>query len=565
MKRLSVFSKAVFALAILLVSSSCEDKLTELNENPNVVDPASANPNMLMPTVMTEVGKQYLNLGYGDVAGVVQHTQKDGWFSGHNSYDWTPNDWSTYYNLLRNNEFLYKRSVELNYKFHQGVALTMRAFLFGQITDLWGDAPYTDALKGDVSNDYILPKFDSQEVIYKGILEDLKAASALFASGDATGYRTGYDVFYNGDPAKWQKFSNSLLLRYYMRLSAKLPDVAKAGIESIYASGVFIKTPAEDAVMEYVGGTSGNSWPGAAEFESDPSEFRRRKPAKMLTDKLLSVDDPRLKVWFQPVYVRWVADPTLTVPVDPFIRKNGVIQNGTVSLTDAKYLTEIKAGAKFTRHYNPNTFTVAVDTREYVGVPAGLIDPSSYNYNPTPGQVVQNQHVSQLAEVYRGTKGGLLKARIISAAEVSFILAEAALKGWAAGSAETHYNAGIKNSLETWGVGGQYATFIQHKDVKFSNKLEQIMEQKWIAGWTAATEAWMDYRRTGLPAFKAGPASPEAVLPVRFIYGDNETNYNNANILSALSKLEENPYTKIRGKNSQWAKPWIIQGTGKPW
>ena len=564
MKRFTVLSKAVFVLAIVLFSS-CEDKLTELNENPNVVDPSSANPNMLMPTVMADAAKNYLNLGYGDAAGIVQHTQKDGWFGGHNQYDWTPNDWSGYYNLLRNNDFLYKRAVALDFKFHQGVALTMKAFLFGNVTDLWGDAPYTDALKGDISNDFILPKYDSQEVIYKGIIEDLKTASALFASKDATGYLTGYDVYYAGDPAKWQKFANSLLLRYYMRISAKLPDVAKAGIESIYSSGIYIKAASEDAVMDYVGGTSGNSWPGAAEFEADPSEYRRRKPGKLLMDKLLSVEDPRMTVWFAPVYVRWVADPTLATPVDAFIRKNGVIQTGTVSLTDAKFLTEIKAGNKFTRNYNPNTFTVAVDTREYVGVPAGLIDPSSYNYNPTPGQVVQNQHVSQLAETYRGSKGGLLKARLISSAEVSFILAEAAQKGWSVGSAETHYNAAIKNSLDSWGVGAQYATYILKDGVKFNNTQAQILEQKWIASWTSATEAWMDYRRTGLPAFKAGPASQESVLPVRFIYGDNETNYNNANSVSALSKLEENSHTKIRGKNSQWAKPWVIQGTGKPW
>ena len=564
MKRFTVLSKAVFVLAIVLFSS-CEDKLTELNENPNVVDPSSANPNLLMPTVMADAARNYLNLGYDDVAGVVQHTQKDGWFGGHNHYDWTPNDWSGYYNLLRNNDFLYKRAVALDFKFHQGVALTMKAFLFGNITDLWGDAPYTDALKGDVSNDFVLPKYDSQEVIYKGIIEDLKTASTLFASKDATGYLTGYDVYFAGDPAKWQKFANSLLLRYYMRISTKLPDVAKAGIESIYSSGIYFKTASEDAVMDYIGATAGDSWPGAVQFEADPSGYRRRKPDKTLMDKLLSTDDPRLKVWFAPVYVRWVADPALTTTVDAFIRKNGVIMPGTVSLTDAQFLTETKAGNKFTRHYNPNTFAVAVDTREYVGVPSGLIDPSSYNFNPTPGQVVQNQHVSQLSETYRGSRGGLLKARLISAAEVSFILAEAAQKGWSVGSAETNYNAGVKNSLDTWGVGAQYATHILKAGVKFNNTQAQILEQKWIASWTSATEAWMDYRRTGLPAFKAGPAAQQSVLPVRFIYGDNEINFNNANSVSAVSKLEENTYTKIRGKNSQWAKPWVIQGTGKPW
>ena len=564
MKRISLYTKALFVSALVTLSS-CEDKLTELNENPNFVTPSSANPNMLMPTIMVEAGKRYLEWGYNNVAGVVQHTQKDGWAEGHNHYVWDPVDWVNYYDQLRNNDFFYKRSVALNFKFHQGVALTMRAFIFGNITDLWGDAPYTDALQGGDSDDKIQPKFDSQETIYKGVIEDLKAASALFASGDVTGYLTGYDVYYGGDPAKWHKFTNSLLLRYYMRLSAKLPDVAKAGIESIYASGIYLKSSSEDAVMDYVGGTANNSFPGATEFNADGSEFRRRKPAKMFMDHLLATEDPRVKVWFQPVYVRWVADPTLATPVDQFIRKNGVIQTGITQLLDTEFLVQTKAGNKFTRHFNPNTFTVDVDTREYVGLPAGLMEPSAYNYNPKPGQEVQNQHVSQLAEVYRGSRGGLLKARLISAAEVSFILAEAAQKGWATGSAETHYNAGIKNSLDTWGVGSSYATFIQNPKVKFNSTLTQIIEQKWVASWSSALESWMDYRRTGLPAFKAGPAAPENAIPVRFPYGNNEINYNNANTMSALNSLEENVHTKIRGKNSQWAKPWIIQGTGKPW
>jgi len=262
--------------------------------------------------------------------------------------------------------------------------------------------------------------------------------------------------------------------------------------------------------------------------------------------------------------VRWVADETLPTAVDRFIRKDGVIQ--TVSfLSDIVFLAEVKKGVKFTRHYNPKLYTGTLDTNEYVGVPAGLILPDGYNNNPTPGQTVQNQHVSQLAEVYRGSVGGLLRARLASSAETSFILAEAATKGWAVGTAQSHYNAGIKNSLDTWGVGAQYDAYIVRPSVAFNNTLAQIMEQKWIASWTAASEAWFDYRRTGLPALKAGPASSEPVLPVRFNYGDNEINFNRTNIDAAINKLETTKHSGLRGKNSQWSKPWIVQGTGKPW
>ena len=78
MKILKHIPKLVFMLALLVVSS-CKEDLTEINENPNGVDPNSANPNLIMPTVMTGVANQYVRLGYGKIAGVVQHTQEDAW------------------------------------------------------------------------------------------------------------------------------------------------------------------------------------------------------------------------------------------------------------------------------------------------------------------------------------------------------------------------------------------------------------------------------------------------------------------------------------------------------
>ena len=127
-----------------------------------------------MPTVMQGVANSYLDLGIMDIAGTMQHTQKTGWYSAHNSYDWTPRDWSPWYGYERTNKLIYERAVELNWPFHQGVALTMKSFIYGTITDLWGDAPYTEAVKGDEGSEFVQPVFDTQDVIYAGIIEDLK-------------------------------------------------------------------------------------------------------------------------------------------------------------------------------------------------------------------------------------------------------------------------------------------------------------------------------------------------------------------------------------------------------
>jgi hypothetical protein len=542
-KKFILFS---FLLCTLLLS--CED-LTETNVNPNGVQPKVVNPNLVLPTVLTEGAKAFVNLGYQDIAGVVQHTQKDAWSNGHNDYDWGGSqDWSGYYGILRNNALVYDRAVQLKLEFHQGVSLVMKSLMFGLITDLWGDAPYTNALKGELlGGENIKPSFDSQEVIYAGILADLETANTLLSKSadEYTGIVENVDVYFQGDPAKWRKFANSLMLRYYMRISSKKPDVAKAGIEKIVndPSGYpIITSDKDDAAMRYPGNSPDTSWPANTVSDASGSNYRRIKMAATLVESLQAKDDPRLAIWANKVQVPLVVDANLPAGTDK-------ITNGV------RYLSPDKVGS------------TPVDTDpEYVGIPtsfSALV--SVYNLNPTPGQTSFNPHVSFLNDIYKAASGPLLKARLISAAEVHFILAEAALKGWNVGDAETHYEAGIQASLNAWGVGGSFDDYIAGPDVAYNATLEQVMEQKWIASWTAATESWFDYRRTGLPALEAGPAAKRSALPVRFYYMQDEIMLNADNAGEALERLETTGFTQADGKNSAWSKPWVIQGTGKPW
>jgi hypothetical protein len=32
-----------------------------------------------------------------------------------------------------------------------------------------------------------------------------------------------------------------------------------------------------------------------------------------------------------------------------------------------------------------------------------------------------------------------------------------------------------------------------------------------------------------------------------------------------MDKLEITNFSQADGKNSAWSKPWVVQGTGKPW
>ncbi len=539
----------------ILILFSCQD-LEEININPNGVDPASAHPNLLMATVITQSAQSVVGLGYGNLAGVMQHTQKDGWSGAHNSYDWTDQSWNGYYSILRNNDEMSKKAEASGLDFHQGLGLVIKSYVFGLITDLWGDAPYSQALNGEAGGaENIKPAFDAQKDIYDGILADLEKANTLLSQdqGAYSDINPTQDVLFGGDASKWQKLANSVALRYYMRLSEKDPGTAKAGVEKILSDpGKYplILDQSDDANMDYVGNSSGDSWPQNTVFDgTGGSNYRRLKMCATLVDALQELNDPRLPLWAKKIDVQIIVDPDLPDDMDEIV--DGV-RRVARNVAD-----QYESSLGFPLDSDP----------DYVGLPpAWSIVPQAYNLNPNLEQAPNNPHASHLNDMYKSAAGSLLQARMMSASEVHFILAEAAMKGWSVGgSAEDHYNAGIQASLASWDLAGSADQYMAGENVTFDGTQEQILQQKWIASWTAAAESWFDYRRTGLPALQAGVVVKRTVLPVRFYYSRNETDFNPQHAQSAIDKLEATDFTSPDGNNSAWSKMWVLQGTGKPW
>ncbi len=118
--------------------------------------------------------------------------------------------------------------------------------------------------------------------------------------------------------------------------------------------------------------------------------------------------------------------------------------------------------------------------------------------------------------------------RSITAAEVSFLKAEAALRGWTgAGDAKTNYENGVRLSFADWGASGvddyladasskprdyvdpydarnsftasSTVTVAWNEGASNEEKLEKIITQKWINNFTNTLESWTDFRRTGYP------------------------------------------------------------------
>ena len=535
-------------LLAALLFASCED-LTEINKNPNEITDAGGY--LLLSTVLTNSAILYHkdNFSSGRTFTAMQYLQI---LNGENEnvYRWREVEWSGYYDILRNNRRMYEDAVARENNFYAGVALVMRAFLYGYITDLWGDCPYSEALQGN--DDIYYPKFDRQEDVYNGILSDLENANAELAK-ETPGYSSAeaaYDLAYGGDIGKWRKLANSLALRYYMRLSEKLPDKAREGVEKI------LRDPAAYPVMTSNDDACALSYPGMDTWDSfddhwaDGGEFfQNRRPCKTFINMLQNSRDPRLPVWFTPVKVQIVVDnPPYTYPAakDKTVAGKRYIHDTAVSATDTYYDTSQYVGLR------PNT--LAVDRFRF-----NLADMDRYAVNP---------HLSLLTEIFRARTHPLVKATLFSYSEVCFIQAEAAQRGWNTGgiNAKQAYENGISASLAAWGVETGFSAYINQPDISYNGMLEQIITQKWIASFLMP-ESWFDWRRTGYPVLSVRPdAALKPVIPVRLIYPETESRYNTAHYDEAVERLEKTSYLISDSKaDDQFAKPWIIQGTGKPW
>ncbi|MBS1668705.1 MAG: SusD/RagB family nutrient-binding outer membrane lipoprotein [Bacteroidetes bacterium] len=582
-------------LVIISVGDSCK-KFSVLNSNPNSIAASGAAPDYLMAGVLTSTAQWYGNLGSGVISGAMQESAQDAFQSTFSAYQWDPGnfDWSGNYAVLKNNKALLQQAIANNWDFHQGVALVMRAFQFGNIADFWGDAPDSMAVSGDLGGAYQFPTFDAQQNIYNRVIADLKAAIPHFQGTMATHpeittLTQSSDVFYGGDPTLWKKFTFSLLLRYYMRLSSKMN--VQANVEAI-ADSVFQST-ADDCMMMLPGKDQASSYQFCSKYNGS-SGYNRNKMSGTMTMALKALKDPRIVIMAEPILVPSVVDTT-----------NAIFASGSTTLDSTvngiRYINAAAAVANNYKQFNLATYTTdrpweglnlpvknLYDTSSvYVGIPISYSNypDFQYNINTTGTQATSiNSYVSYLRrDIYDNPSGPLLAQRIASYAEICFDLAEAAQKGWnVGGSASAWYYKGIQASFDTWQVFSSYqsdvdnyygcvkdaATYMAQPAVAYNATigLQQIITQKWIAAWQACNEAFMDWRRTGFPTLTIGFGSYRGQIPVRFTYANSELQNNSANANVAIAKLVPSAnYNGPDGNNSSWSKFWLLQGTSEPW
>ncbi|MEZ4825613.1 MAG: SusD/RagB family nutrient-binding outer membrane lipoprotein [Bacteroidia bacterium] len=93
---------------------------------------------------------------------------------------------------------------------HRGIAKVMEAYVVGTLTSVFGDIPYSEILRPNVSN----PKFDSQLVIYDAIQDLLDEGIADLET--ASPQVLDYDIYFKGNIQKWIETAHTLKARFFL-------------------------------------------------------------------------------------------------------------------------------------------------------------------------------------------------------------------------------------------------------------------------------------------------------------------------------------------------------------
>lgn len=291
-------------LLTFLILAGCTEDFEEINANPN--QPENVSADLLLSTVISTLATTTVDAGGWDKGNIVAQLTAKINFTGFDRYNWGSESglWNTYYGILPEIELILESALaeETKNTSYEGIALVMRAYVFANLTDNWGNVPYSEAIAATDGN--FTPAYDAQEAIYAGILEDLRRAETQLALNQAI---IGGDILFGGDTTKWLKFANSLRLRYLMRTSNR-NDVG-AEVQAILDSGNFIATNDDNAVMVYPATTQIDSWPISTGRIGGFDEHRLSETSEAV---LKGFNDNRLEKWFQPTD-NPEDDPTLFV------------------------------------------------------------------------------------------------------------------------------------------------------------------------------------------------------------------------------------------------------------
>lgn len=472
MKKSIIYTYIVGFVMVSVMFSACK-KYEDFQTNPNL--PSLATPALLLTNIC-------YNIFYYDNTTPAFATRHLTYYERGNSavdYSWTAGENDNYsfdnFNVLRQVMQMDSLAAQSGQNQYRGLTKFFRALLFSQMTEVFGDIPYSKAMQGVGGN--FKPEYDAQEAVYKGILEELEEANNLL--DDSKGKING-DIIYDGKASQWKKLVNAFRLRLLIHLSKKEANAnlnIKTQFQNIMndpAKYPLFTGNADNAQLVFNASAPNNYYPDFGYLSLATAVSMEKGFVKILKDR----SDPRLFAF---------AEPFGSQPAGVF--------------------------------------------SSYEGVDAGLTPSNQQSASSGASRIKGRYHLDRVNEPW--ILMGYAEQELIIAEAIP----RGWITG--PGTAAQHYNNGITASMAFYGITGTPVTnYLANPLIAFNagTALTQIAIQKHIAlfmngGW----EAFMEQRRTGVPVLSVGPGTyNNGVVPKRWLYPRSEYDYNATNLEAAL-------------------------------
>lgn len=498
-----------FLVIASLGLNSCADFLN-VNTNPNA--PTVTIPDFVLAGALVETARikssdvnAFSGYWAGYFAASGSYSQSGDVVRNYilnNSSGVCTNSWQDFYGNLANYNYVQGQvRRKAGYDYWVAICKIMMAYDYQNLVDMYNNVPYTKALLGFSA---LSPSYDDAATIYASLSTQLDSAVTLIKNAPSSAVVPGktVDVMFGGDMAQWAALANTLRLRLMIHQSQLTSQAS-------YISGEIAKITANgygylqsDALIQ-PGYTVAAGTPGTVQASLQNPFWETNGYSIGLSyagRDYNRVSNFALKVLSNGTtnYSSW--DPR----VDMIMRDPGDLP-GTNDADRSKYFC-IDFGALPTTDIS-----------------------SAYTCGFGPGVMP-----SATAPVV-----------FISAAQSSFLQAEAAWRGWISGDVQTLYEQGITQSFVGLNTpGGASAAPLYYNSgtanvdwsvaTTPSEQLLTLITQKWIALYAMdCMEAWSDVRRLGnlmgVP-LSLDPGRVSSVAPIRLLYPQVEYNTNNSNV-----------------------------------
>ncbi len=477
--------KLSLLVTMVAIIPSCSKKIDDVYQNPNA--PVRVPVETLLPNIIASMAGNYGGHGpMNDIRYIGAYIQSFAYHATLSNYDqmgYTNNasdigqsTWRMHYYDIGQNAMMMVKWAEEEKKWdYVGVGKAVLAWSWLTLTDYYGDV----ILKEAFNTDQITFKYDTQEDVYNYVRQlCFDALVYLNKTGDGVSQANlakGDAYFYNGDVAKWKKFTYGVLARYHNHLSNKSTYKADS---AIYYANQAMMDNADNASVKFLANSLSATNNFFGPFRSNLSGVSTINPTAIrqgaFIADLMSGANPEFS---------GAADPRAWYMLRG--NANGTIKGILPNKGQAAYSVSNPGPAKD----NPENFW---GSSQATGV-----------VNTAPATDANCRYIFRNAAPFP----------VMTASEMKFIIAEAAFRKGDKATAYQAYKDGISLSFDL--LSSVYNVNIPTgKDINAANKaaylantnvvpatsagltMSKIMLQKYIAmfAW-GALETWSDMRR----------------------------------------------------------------------